>query len=234
MVSKNVAREAPQPGVVLRERRRRRLAAEIERTALELFAERGFAAVTTDEIASAVDISQRTFFRYFPSKEDLLLGDPSAQEEVLVSALQRQPPDVDPVRALHDALLYMAQESVGDDGLLELRLKVLAQSPDTLAAAFEQRRPFLQRLTPLVAERMGVDPARDMRPALIVSLSTQASYVAWWHWFSNGASRPLHELIRAALDGSAAGLTAVAAGPPTPAATAHGRRPSGRRRSRPA
>jgi AcrR family transcriptional regulator len=153
MVSKNVAREAPQPGVVLRERRRRRLAAEIERTALELFAERGFAAVTTDEIASAVDISQRTFFRYFPSKEDLLLGDPSAQEEVLVSALQRQPPDVDPVRALHDALLHMAQESVGDDGLLELRLKVLAQSPDTLAAAFEQRRPFLQRLTPLATSK---------------------------------------------------------------------------------
>jgi AcrR family transcriptional regulator len=234
MASTNVEREAPQPGVVLRERRRRRLAAEIERTALELFADRGFAAVTTDEIASAVNISQRTFFRYFPSKEDLLLGDPGAQEEVLVRALQDQPPEVDPVRALHNALIYIAQQSVGDDGVLDLRLKILAQSPDALSSAFEQRRSFLQRLTPLVAERMGVDPARDMRPALIVSLSTQASYVAWWHWFRNGARGPLHELIRTALDGSAAGLTAVGAAPPMEAQpVGRGSTPK-RRRSRPA
>jgi AcrR family transcriptional regulator len=203
------AREAPQPGAVLRARRRRRLAAEIERSALELFAARGFAHVTTDEIAATAGISQRTFFRYFASKEDLLLGDPSLHETVLVETLQMQPPEADPIRALHTALIGLAEETGRDDGLVELRLKVLAQSPETLATAFEQRRSFQQRLTPLVAERMGVDTARDMRPALIVSLSMQATYVASWHWLSNGAKRPLEEQVAEALAAAATGLAGL-------------------------
>ena len=58
-----------------KDRRRSKLAAEIERVALLLFLEHGFSAVTVDQIADAADIANRTFFRYFASKEDLLLGD---------------------------------------------------------------------------------------------------------------------------------------------------------------
>ena len=56
-------------------RRKLKQAGEIERIALELLTQRGFAMVTADQIAGAADISRRTFFRYFPSKEDILLGD---------------------------------------------------------------------------------------------------------------------------------------------------------------
>src|ERR1700683_4396678 len=71
------------PPATLRERRRRRQAGAIERVALKLFAERGYASVTIDQIATAAEISPRTFFRYFENKEDVLFGDRQRYEDTL-------------------------------------------------------------------------------------------------------------------------------------------------------
>jgi len=199
----------PLPGTVLRERRRRRMEATIERTALELFAERGFAAVTVNDIAAAVDISRRTFFRYFASKESVLFGDPQREEQALVDAFDARP-EPDAVEALHAALVELAREHDADVTVTELRLRVLESAPDITSAAFAQRIAFQRRLTPLVAARMGVDPATDMRPDLIVHVSMSAMYVGLSHWLARGAAESLHGLVNDALDLAADGLRSVA------------------------
>src|SRR3954454_21185214 len=79
----------PQPG--LRERKKQRTRATIARAAHELFAERGYHATTLPEIAEAADVSTRTIFAYFPSKEDILFSDFPKMKEALGRALDERP-----------------------------------------------------------------------------------------------------------------------------------------------
>jgi AcrR family transcriptional regulator len=201
-------------GAELRERRRLRMAAEIQRVALELFVERGFAAVTVDDIAAVVNISRRTLFRYFASKDDVLFGDPRAQEEALVGTLSRRPPDQPPVAALHETLVELARDLEADPALTSSWLQVMDQEPDVVATAIRQRQWIHRRATTVLAARMNTDEVRDIRPALIVGVSLSAMYAGMWHWLINGAIEPLHEVVSRALADAAAGLVTTAERPP--------------------
>jgi AcrR family transcriptional regulator len=187
------------------------MAADIERAALELFVERGFDDVTVDDIASAVDISRRTFFRYFPSKDAVLLGDPRRDEQIVLAALDAQPDDISAVDALHAALRTVAADQASDPITTRLRIQVLDDAPDAMAAAFGQRHMLQHQLTPVIARRMGLHPTADMRPSLVVHVSMAAMYVGIWHWLHTDATAPLDALVAEALQGAAAGLTDAAA-----------------------
>jgi len=151
-----------------KDRRRTKLAAAIERVALSLFVKQGFSAVTVDEIADAADISKRTFFRYFASKEDLLLGDRQRYDDSLANAVAKQRPGQSAVTMLREILVEMSREIEADADISRLRLELFRRYPETMSGAFEQQKAWNSTLTKVVAERMGVDDSRDMRPALIV------------------------------------------------------------------
>ena len=86
----------------LRERKKARTRASIREHALRLFRDQGYDATTVEQIAAAAEVSPSTFFRYFPTKEDVVLRDDL--DDRMFEAFQRQPPSLTPIAALRAAI----------------------------------------------------------------------------------------------------------------------------------
>src|SRR5436309_10581986 len=95
-------REGERPGRGLRERKKAKTRAAIQEHALRLFREQGYDATTVEQIAAAAEVSPSTFFRYFPTKEDVVLYD--AFDPLIFAAFEAQPAALGPIQALRGAL----------------------------------------------------------------------------------------------------------------------------------
>src|SRR5215210_3979483 len=88
----------------LRERKKARTREALHDAAMDLFSLRGFDGTTVEEIAAACEVSPRTFFRYFPTKEDVLFGESGERSAALVETLAAEPPHLTPLAAIHAAM----------------------------------------------------------------------------------------------------------------------------------
>ncbi|CCK30355.1 HTH-type transcriptional regulator TcmR [Streptomyces davaonensis JCM 4913] len=160
----------------LRERKKQRTRVALLRAALELFTTRGYEETTVDDIAAAVEVSQRTFFRYFANKEEAALAVQAMAEDYYVEAVRRRPPEEAPMVALRQAVVE------GWDGLseviesvvpVELHLRMYRQvesTPALLAAHLRHSAETEERIARVLAEREGLDVDADPRPRLAVAV----------------------------------------------------------------
>jgi AcrR family transcriptional regulator len=149
--------EAAPPRLGLRERKKLKTRNAIQEEALRLFAEQGYAATTVEQIAEAAEISPSTFFRYFPSKEDVVLHD--AYDPLLIEAFRHQPAELDPLEALRGAIHEVfARLPEAEYERERQRQRLIMLNPELRARAFEQFYGALQMLGELVAERAGLPP----------------------------------------------------------------------------
>jgi AcrR family transcriptional regulator len=169
----------------LRERRRLLLTDEIEQAALDLFTARGFAQVTVDDIAAAVGISRRTFFRYFATKEDVLVADKRVRAERVQAAFDARPPDEPVLTSLHRVFVDVAHDMATRRDALVRREAVRAADPVLRARVNGQVAPWNELLIRSVATRLRVDPAVDIRPSLLVLASVAAFHAAMRVWVAD-------------------------------------------------
>ncbi|MEU7899263.1 TetR family transcriptional regulator [Nonomuraea sp. NPDC049152] len=187
-----------------RDRKKLETRAALERAALTLVAERGLAGVTVEDIAEAVDVSSRTFFNYFPSKEDALLGSDPAVEAELRESLAAAPPGVPVLQALRTVLLAEAERVQGHREQWLLRLKVFEQNPSLLPRLLAMGAEAERGLAAVVAERIGDHPAAAGYPELVIAVALTAFRVAMLRWSS--ADGELADLVDEAFAQVAAGL----------------------------
>jgi AcrR family transcriptional regulator len=173
------------PTATLRERRRLLLFDEIEQAALRLFARAGYANVTVDDIAAAAGISRRTFFRYFATKEDVLVADKRVRAEHVQAAFDARPPDEPVLASLHQVLTDVAHEMAERREAMVLREEILAADPELRARVTGQLAPWTDLLIRSVAARLRADPAVDIRPALLVLASVAAFHAALRVWIAD-------------------------------------------------
>jgi AcrR family transcriptional regulator len=187
-------------GVELREQRRERNAREIQQTAMSLFAERGYAAVTVEDIAGEAGISERTFFRYFASKDHLLVAEASRRIEVIHESLTGQPDDLDAWTALRNAVLDQStsEEHIGRNAAIWAHLT--KEAPALLAkmimhGALEGTHNIEVEL----ARRLGV-PDTDALPDVMMRVTLAAVQSAYLRWLEDDGTASLVDLTAEALD----------------------------------
>lgn len=194
------------PSVPLRERKKQATRNALRRAALDLVARRGLAGITVEEIAASADVSPRTFFNYFPSKEDAVIGwDPSVVEE-MIEGLGGRPPEEGPLAALR-AMLFeqLAPRQLDHRELLE-RLRLIRSDPNLLAHHAQRWGETERQLVAALAKRRGTDPVHDHYAALVVAAVLAAGRTALMSWCDKEGSSPLVDEVARHLDVLAAGL----------------------------
>jgi AcrR family transcriptional regulator len=157
----------------LRERKKQQTRQAIHEAAMRLFAERGFEATTIADIAEAADIAPRTFFAYFPSKEDAVFPKYAAALEAFDRMLRERPPGTTALAALRTWVELAAQEYIPSPDRMRLEAKLRRESPAVAACDLRHTREFEHRLAEAVGEDLG-EPADALRPRLVAAAATAA------------------------------------------------------------
>ena len=145
----------------LRERKKARTRAAIQTHALRLFREQGYDATTVQQIIDVADVSESTFFRYFPTKADLVLTDD--YDPLIVNAFLGQPAQLGPIPALRAAFAEVfIHLSVQDAAEQRERMQLVFAVPELRAAMLDQFASTMQVLAGALAERSG-RPTDDTR-----------------------------------------------------------------------
>ena len=191
------------PELGLRERKRRATRRAIQVAVLDLVSERGLDRVTVDEISRIADISPRTFFNYFASKEEALLGDapelPSA--ELVEEFLSDRTDSV--LDGLASLLSRSADATMSDMQLRHRALKLVKQYPQLFAMRMATMRKFEDSIAELVVRRLAAvqpdladDPDRlERRARLITLVAFAAMRHAWTSWVTEESASSLADRL---------------------------------------
>ena len=144
------------PRIGLRERKKIKTRLAIQEHALRLFREHGYEKTTVEQIAEAAEVSPSTFFRYFPTKEDVVLFD--VLDPMLIESFRRQPASLSPVGALraamHEVLTSMPPEVIADQ---RERGQLVYRVPELQGAWIGDLLRTVRLMQGLLAERLGRD-----------------------------------------------------------------------------
>lgn len=171
----------------LRARQRRQIRADIQHAAFELFARKGFDAVTTEQIAAAAGVSPSTYFRHVRSKEDLLL-EPVREGGAGIAALLEERPESESADVALARAIMTRSTTLAAAELAQWRA-AFRTAPHLLERVALITPEHRGRLVELVAQRMSRDPEVDSNPGLLVHLMLAAAEFGYLQWLRHPDDR---------------------------------------------
>ncbi|MFJ5214032.1 TetR family transcriptional regulator [Streptomyces sp. NPDC088354] len=190
----------------LRERKKIQTRRAIRRAAYRLFEAQGYDGTTVEQIADAAEVSASTVFRYFPTKEDIVLTD--EYDPVMVAALRDRPVTEPIVESVRHALLGPLREMFTDPAELDemrQRLRLVRTVPAIRARMGENIQESSRLLASVTAERLG-RPEDDFEIRIVVGALIGAWSEAVFHWIDTGGGDDLAAILDRALTLLAANL----------------------------
>jgi mycofactocin system transcriptional regulator len=190
---------------------------ELEEAAFGLFATRGFEATTVDEIAAAAGIGRRTFFRYFPSKNDIPWGAFELELERMRARLRACPPEVPLMDAIREALVDFNRVDAAQVPLHRRRMELILRVPTLFAHSTLRFTAWREVVAEFVAARTG-QRTGQLAPQAIAHAVLGVAVAAYEHWLDDPAA-DLAVLLDEAmlqLSGAFAGTLPVSSSVPGP------------------
>jgi AcrR family transcriptional regulator len=192
----------------LRERKKARTREALQEAAMGLFTRQGFDRTTVEEIADACEVSPRTFFRYFPTKEDVLFADADTRRDCLLAVLAEQPADMPTFAVLEAAMRALAANYRDDRAALVARFKVVQESPQLQAYKAEHQHGWEAAVVDVLERRTEVhgNPVAREELQLLTAVATAAMRVSLDVWVAEPDGPDLDVLLGRAFASLASGL----------------------------
>ncbi|MDQ2728390.1 MAG: TetR/AcrR family transcriptional regulator [Actinomycetota bacterium] len=196
-------------------RQRKKLATRqaLHRAATDLVEERGLANVTVEAITERADVAVRTFFNYFPSKEEAVLEREPDRTTKLCQAIAGRPAGEDPLTVLRQVVLHDLLLRELDSSQLLRRMRMIAGEPTLVALMAAHFEEMHTSAAMEIARRLGHETP-DIYANLVVAAALAACRVALAEWCASGGTDDVPAIVNAAFDSLASGLTPPASSIP--------------------
>jgi AcrR family transcriptional regulator len=192
----------------LRERKKARTREALQEAAMARFARQGFEGTTVEEIAEACEVSPRTFFRYFPTKEDVLFADAAVRRERLLAVIAERPAGEPAFVALCAAMRTLAADYRDDRDALVARSKIVAASPHLQVYKAEHQHGWEVEVVDVLQRRALAqhEPVTRDELVLVTAVTTAALRVALDAWVADASAPDLGVMLDDAFARLAAGF----------------------------
>jgi AcrR family transcriptional regulator len=157
----------------------------IQEAALRLFAQHGVENVTIEQIADRADVGLRTFFNYFPTKEDAVLASTAPGFETLIAEVRARPADEPMIAALREAVMRVIQKEVTGNHDHLAAMRVVRDSPTLVPRQMAMQSTYEKTLAEVISSRVGPD-APPIYPALCAAAAMAALRLALHRWLDSG------------------------------------------------
>lgn len=175
---------APAAAPGLRARKRQETRERLTRAAMALFLERGFEATTLDDIVAAADVSRRTFFHYFASKEDVVFGWQEDSTAAVIAEVARRPASESMLTAAENAIAEMVRQIDSREALALARLK---RDNPALRARDQVKYEMLEQALAEALQKRAGNEADRLQARLVAMITTGAMRVGGDLWAAEGA-----------------------------------------------
>jgi len=187
-----------QPG--RRERKKAATRLALQEAAFQLFNERGYDATTVDDISDIADVSARTFFRYYATKDDVLFGDHAPRLVALTDLLAARPADESLFTSIESVIRFLADDFVANRDRVLLQTRVASEKTHVLGAFRQHHEEYVALLADFVSGRLEAPDPRQIRARVIATAAIGAFLAATRVWALAGCDDDLQALVTDALD----------------------------------
>ncbi len=184
----------------LRERKKEQKRGRLKDAALELFAERGFDDVTVDEVAERAEVSKSTLFRYFETKEDLILADTRGHGDAFLAAFAERPVDEPVLSSLRAAVHSLVSNVQADRARFQRRTRIVADSPTLSSRSLERQIEWEDGLARAILPRFPDRDDAEARASVIAAATLAVVRIATRRWVAAEDSSSLEDHLLPAFD----------------------------------